>query len=196
MKNRFNVSILMIAIVTIVVTGVAVLLLCKAYNMDTRYTGQPDSASTGQYAMTWGRDTGGIEVAPNFNIEDTISYITGPSVRKNQAAPHVPFTVIKIIESYVEINAITRFIFIMTSITLAVTAVIVYLVMGGITLNEAPPNIHASLTNALPMNAGTETSGTEEGGKAAGDNLKPADILTKWQSLSESKKIKKNNDIS
>jgi len=52
--------------------------------MDARYIGRPGSTAAGQYAMTWSRDSGEIEVTPNLGIEETMSYITNPNARKDR----------------------------------------------------------------------------------------------------------------
>ena len=61
--------------------------------MDSRYIGRPGSTAAGQYAMTWGRDTGRIVATSNLNVEETMSYITGPSARKGRVDHPVPLTV-------------------------------------------------------------------------------------------------------
>jgi methyl-accepting chemotaxis protein len=50
--------------------------------MDARYIGRPGSTSTGQYAMTWGRDTGPIEVKPNLIIDEINAWMNGPNALK------------------------------------------------------------------------------------------------------------------
>jgi methyl-accepting chemotaxis protein len=52
--------------------------------MDANFVGRTGSTATGQYAMTWGRDTGQIKVTQNTNVEETISYITGPNASKDR----------------------------------------------------------------------------------------------------------------
>jgi hypothetical protein len=55
--------------------------------MDIRYIGRPGSTATGQYAMTYGRDTGEIIAMPNLNIEETMAYINGPDARRERVKP-------------------------------------------------------------------------------------------------------------
>jgi methyl-accepting chemotaxis protein len=62
-------------------------------DMDASYIGRPGSTATGQYAMTWGRDTGKIVVTQNFNIKETMSYITGPDASKDRVEHPAPLKV-------------------------------------------------------------------------------------------------------
>jgi len=61
--------------------------------MDSRYIGRPGSTATGQYAMTWGRDTGRIEARPTHDLEESMSYIAGPNARKDRLDNPVLLTV-------------------------------------------------------------------------------------------------------
>jgi len=61
--------------------------------MDDSSIGRPGSTATGQYAMTWGRDTGEIVVTQNTNVEETMTYITGPDARKNRVEHPTPLKV-------------------------------------------------------------------------------------------------------
>ncbi|WP_461256283.1 methyl-accepting chemotaxis protein [Treponema sp. R80B11-R83G3] len=52
--------------------------------MDSRYIGRPGSTPTGQYAMTYGRDTGVIEVKPNLVINEINTWMNGPNALKDR----------------------------------------------------------------------------------------------------------------
>jgi methyl-accepting chemotaxis protein len=60
--------------------------------MDSRYIGRPGSTPTGQYAMTWGRDTGPIEVKPNLIINEINAWMDGPNALKTRVENPTPFT--------------------------------------------------------------------------------------------------------
>ena len=53
-------------------------------SMDTQYIDRPGSTAAGQYAMTWNRDSGKIEITPNLDIEKAMSYINDPNSRKDR----------------------------------------------------------------------------------------------------------------
>jgi methyl-accepting chemotaxis protein len=59
--------------------------------MDTRFIGRPGSTPTGQYAMTWGRDTGTIEVKPNLIIDEINAWMNGPNALKTRLENPTPF---------------------------------------------------------------------------------------------------------
>jgi methyl-accepting chemotaxis protein len=59
--------------------------------MDSRYIGRPGSTPTGQYAMTWGRDTGPIEVKPNLVLHEINTWMNGPNALKTRVENPVPF---------------------------------------------------------------------------------------------------------
>ncbi|MDR2595859.1 MAG: hypothetical protein LBC76_00920 [Treponema sp.] len=59
--------------------------------MDSRYIGRPGSSPTGQYAMTWGRDTGPIEVKSNLVIDEINAWMNGPSALKARVENPTPF---------------------------------------------------------------------------------------------------------
>ncbi|MDR2922474.1 MAG: HAMP domain-containing protein, partial [Treponema sp.] len=61
--------------------------------MDSRYIGRPGSTSTGQYTMTWGRDTGKIVVTPNLVVDDVTAWLNGPNARKDRIENPSPFKV-------------------------------------------------------------------------------------------------------
>jgi methyl-accepting chemotaxis protein len=61
--------------------------------MDSRYTGRTGSTSTGQYAMTFGRDTGQIIATPNVNIIETMEHLNGPNAHKDRVQAPAPFVV-------------------------------------------------------------------------------------------------------
>ncbi|MDR2952040.1 MAG: methyl-accepting chemotaxis protein [Treponema sp.] len=61
--------------------------------MDRRYIGRPGSTATGQYAMTWGRDTGQIVVTPNLVVDEVTAFLNGPSTRKDRIENLTPFKV-------------------------------------------------------------------------------------------------------
>jgi len=62
--------------------------------MDSRFIGRQGSTATGQYAMTWGRDTGQIVATPNLNIQETMAHLNGPNARKDRVEQPTPFTVL------------------------------------------------------------------------------------------------------
>jgi len=59
--------------------------------MDARYIGRPGSTPTGQYAMTWGRDTGTIEVKPNLVLNEVNEWMNGPNALKTRVENPTPF---------------------------------------------------------------------------------------------------------
>jgi len=59
--------------------------------MDARYIGRPGSTRTGQYAMTFGRDTGPIEVKPNLVIDEINAWMNGPNALKARIEHPTPF---------------------------------------------------------------------------------------------------------
>jgi methyl-accepting chemotaxis protein len=59
--------------------------------MDSRYIGRPGSSPTGQYAMTWGRDTGPIEVKPNLVLDEINAWMNGPNALKTRIENPTPF---------------------------------------------------------------------------------------------------------
>jgi methyl-accepting chemotaxis protein len=61
--------------------------------MDSRYIGRVGSTATGQYAMTFGRDTGRIIPTPNLNVDATMAYLNGPNARRDRVEEPMPFTV-------------------------------------------------------------------------------------------------------
>ncbi|MDR2730516.1 MAG: hypothetical protein LBB81_06415, partial [Treponema sp.] len=52
--------------------------------MDARYIGLTGSTATGQYTMTWGKDTGQIIATYNQAIEDNMAWLNGPNARKER----------------------------------------------------------------------------------------------------------------
>jgi len=52
--------------------------------MDERYIGRVGSSPTGQYAITYTRETGRIMARTSGDIENMIAYITGPNARKDR----------------------------------------------------------------------------------------------------------------
>jgi methyl-accepting chemotaxis protein len=59
--------------------------------MDSLYIGRPGSTPTGQYAMTWGRDTGPIEIKPNLVIDEINAWMNGPNALKARVENPTPF---------------------------------------------------------------------------------------------------------
>jgi len=59
--------------------------------MDSRYIGRPGSSPTGQYAMTWGRDTGPIEVKTNLVIDEINAWMNGPNALRHRVENPTPF---------------------------------------------------------------------------------------------------------
>jgi len=62
--------------------------------MDSRFIGRKGSTDTGQYAMTWGRDTGEIIATPNLNIQQTMDHLNGPNARKDRVEDPQSFTIL------------------------------------------------------------------------------------------------------
>jgi len=62
--------------------------------MDARFIGRPGSTATGQYAMTWGRDTGQIVATPNLNVQETMNHLNGPNARNDRAEQPQTFTIL------------------------------------------------------------------------------------------------------
>jgi len=52
--------------------------------MDSRFIGRTGSTPTGQYAMTWGRDTGKIIATSNLDLDTTMAYLNGPNASKDR----------------------------------------------------------------------------------------------------------------
>jgi methyl-accepting chemotaxis protein len=61
--------------------------------MDSRYTGRNGSTSTGQYAMTYVRDSGQITARASGDIEATMAFLNGPNARKARVEHPIPRTV-------------------------------------------------------------------------------------------------------
>jgi methyl-accepting chemotaxis protein len=61
--------------------------------MDARYIGRPGSSPTGQYAMTWGRDTGPIVATPNLVVPEVTAWLNGPNARQDRIENLTPFKV-------------------------------------------------------------------------------------------------------
>jgi len=61
--------------------------------MDALYIGRQGSTATGQYAMTWGRDTGQIIATPNLVVSEITAWLNGPDARKDRVESLTPFKV-------------------------------------------------------------------------------------------------------
>jgi methyl-accepting chemotaxis protein len=61
--------------------------------MDARYIGRTGSTATGQYAMTWGMDTGPIIATPNLVVPEVTAWLNGPNARKDRIENLTPFKV-------------------------------------------------------------------------------------------------------
>jgi methyl-accepting chemotaxis protein len=61
--------------------------------MDSLYINRPGSTPTGQYAMTWGRDTGKIIVTPNLVFDVVMAHLNGPEPGKEWVDDPVSFKV-------------------------------------------------------------------------------------------------------
>jgi methyl-accepting chemotaxis protein len=61
--------------------------------MDSRFIGRVGSTPTGQYSMTWARDTGEITASANIDIQGTMDYLNGPNARKDRVEEPQPLTV-------------------------------------------------------------------------------------------------------
>ena len=62
--------------------------------MDSRFIGRLGSTATGQYAMTWGRDTGEIVATPNLNIQQTMDHLNSPNARNDRVEQPQSFTIL------------------------------------------------------------------------------------------------------
>jgi methyl-accepting chemotaxis protein len=61
--------------------------------MDARFIGRMGSTPTGQYAMTWGRDTGRITATPNLVVDEITAFLNSPNARKDRVESLTPFNV-------------------------------------------------------------------------------------------------------
>jgi methyl-accepting chemotaxis protein len=62
--------------------------------MDSQYIGRPGSTPTGQYAMTYGRDTGQIIPTPNLVVPEITAFLNGPNARIDRVENPTPFKVL------------------------------------------------------------------------------------------------------
>jgi methyl-accepting chemotaxis protein len=61
--------------------------------MDSRFIGRLGSTPTGQYSMTWSRETGEIKASANLDIQGTMTYLNGPNARKDRVEDPTPLKV-------------------------------------------------------------------------------------------------------
>jgi methyl-accepting chemotaxis protein len=61
--------------------------------MDERFIGRTGSTETGQYAMTWGRDTGKIIPTLNLVVNEVTAYLNSPGARNDRVESLTPFNV-------------------------------------------------------------------------------------------------------
>jgi len=61
--------------------------------MDSSFIGRPGSTATGQYAMTYGRDTGQVTVTQNLVVDDVTAWLNGPNALKDRIENPTPFKV-------------------------------------------------------------------------------------------------------
>ena len=61
--------------------------------MDSRYIGRPGSTPTGQYAMTYTRENGKIEVVSNLTFEEVNAWMNGPNALKAKVDHPQPYKV-------------------------------------------------------------------------------------------------------
>jgi len=61
--------------------------------MDSQYIGRVGSSPTGQYAMTYGRDTGQIIATPNLVVNEVTAWLNGPNALKDRVENPTPFKV-------------------------------------------------------------------------------------------------------
>ncbi|MDR2700853.1 MAG: methyl-accepting chemotaxis protein, partial [Spirochaetaceae bacterium] len=61
--------------------------------MDSSYIGRTGSTATGQYAMTWGRDTGPVIATPNLVAGQVTAWLNGPNAHKDRIENLTPFKV-------------------------------------------------------------------------------------------------------
>jgi len=58
--------------------------------MDSYYIGRTGSTATGQYAITYTRETGAIQGRLSSDVKDAMSYITGPNAQKDRIEHPIP----------------------------------------------------------------------------------------------------------
>jgi methyl-accepting chemotaxis protein len=63
-------------------------------NMDARYIGRLGSSPTGQYVTAYGRDSGKIEIMPNYIIDTMMKVMNGPDARKEWIEDIAPFKIL------------------------------------------------------------------------------------------------------
>jgi len=61
--------------------------------MDTRYIGRQGSTPTGQYTMTWGRDTGQVVGTSNQSLDAQMSFLNGPNASKDRVEDPSPLKI-------------------------------------------------------------------------------------------------------
>jgi len=61
--------------------------------MDANFIGRPGSTATGQYAMTWGRDTGQIIPTQNLVVDEITEWLNGANANKDRVEDLTPFNV-------------------------------------------------------------------------------------------------------
>jgi methyl-accepting chemotaxis protein len=61
--------------------------------MDALFIGRTGSTATGQYAMTWGRDTGKITATPNLVVNEITAFLSSPDARKDRVESLTSFNV-------------------------------------------------------------------------------------------------------
>jgi methyl-accepting chemotaxis protein len=62
--------------------------------MDARYIGRLGSSPTGQYVTAYGRDSGKIEIMPNYIINIMMDVMNGPNARKDWIEDIAPFKIL------------------------------------------------------------------------------------------------------
>ena len=60
---------------------------------DARNTNRPGSTTTGQYATSYGRDTGPIIVSVSGSVQEVMNHLSGPNARKSIMEEPLPFKV-------------------------------------------------------------------------------------------------------
>jgi methyl-accepting chemotaxis protein len=61
--------------------------------MDSQFRGRTGSTATGQYTMTWGKDTGQLIATNNQAIEDNMAWLNGPNARKERVEHPSPLVI-------------------------------------------------------------------------------------------------------
>jgi len=61
--------------------------------MDRQYIGRPGSTATGQYAMTFSKETGQIVASSNPVVDEVTTFLNSPNALKDRIEPPIPYKV-------------------------------------------------------------------------------------------------------